>query len=396
MHGSTSGAHLCVLKKIGLNYSVVLTSQIIYPTINKYLEIRASGNIVQIFYNDTQVGMDLTILDPELINNIYHGMFSTGGNFLQSFFCSNQIFSMAITFAGSSWTFGTGYRPDVSAWLYNNHLNYKFTFILSAKSSHNIWSNLVRLSRDSLAGNPAVIILEHANGLMTDETMEALIRRVWTASPTTKIILIEAPSWLNMDYHDNAIVTTPINTAAMSVVNATAAHYGIPIIRWWEWAKSFVPEIYDLDEIISDGVHPTILGYSYISSQTELYLAQGFNISPTTLPDRLYDCEDYENESIIKVGTDYDSKTGTWSEIGTVVESSEADATITYSATCQSFGCYRADGVYQSVQISIDGGIFSALPFYQNGYAIPSGRGLHTITVKVVSDSVRIEEFWAI
>ena len=48
------------------------------------------------------------------------------------------------------------------------------------------------------------------------------------------------------------------------------------------------------------------------------------------------------------------------------------------------------------VERSIDGGAFTASSFYQNGTAIAAGRASHTITIKVVSGTVRIDEFWAI
>jgi hypothetical protein len=276
--------------------------------------------------------------------------------------------------------------------------DYNFGFVSAAISGHNVWSNLVRLTRDTLANNPTVLIIDDANGVMNDYMVEAFIRRAWTARPTIKIIWISAPTWSGLDYHDNAVVTTPLNAVDLGKTAAILAHYGVSHADWWSWAKSVVPDTYDLDEIISDGVHPTDIGYAWIDETVDGYLATGLSVPPVTLPERVHaESEDYENESTIKLGTAYDSKTGTWTETGTRVESSEAGATITYSATCQSYGCFRADGVAQpAVEISVDGGAFAAGLAYQNGVEIATGRGAHTITIKVVSGTVRIDEFWAV
>jgi hypothetical protein len=183
----------------------------------------------------------------------------------------------------------------------------------------------------------------------------------------------------------------------MATVNTLAAYYGVPIVPVWEWTKSVVPSLYDLDELFLDGVHPGGAPLiAYIVEQLQALLTQ-LSVPSVTLPERLYSgSADYENDSTIKLGTEYDSKTGTWTETGTQVESSEVGATITYSATCQSFGRYRADGASEDVEVSIDGGAYQAMTVYQNGAEIATGRGAHTITIKVRSGTVRIEEFWAV
>ena len=392
--------NVAVVKKIGSTYSSVLVGTAITLAADVWLEVRASGSTIKVFYNNVQKGTDLTVSDAELINNKQHGIFSAGSNTLKGFYCTTGVSSMPIAWAGSSWTIGSYYSPRVQTWLISNinYLQYNFSFTNAARSGNNVWSNLVRLTREILASNPQVIILDHANGTVNNFTLEAFVRRVWTFNPAIKIILIETPTWNTLDYHNNDNVISPLNVDTMTAVNAVASHYEIPIIRVWEWAKTVVPDTYNLDTLFPDGVHPQGEGvYTYITNQIESTLTQGMTRYTSTLPTRVYNCQDYENESVIKNGTDYTSRTGTWTDTSTRTESSVAGSTITYTATCQSFGSYRADSGSNTVEISIDGGVFSSMTLYQNGVEVPSGRGSHTITIRIpTGGSCRIDEFWAI
>jgi hypothetical protein len=53
------------------------------PTNTQWLEIRCSGNTIQLFQNDIQVGTDQTVAD---VPGMYAGVFQTGGSQLESFF----------------------------------------------------------------------------------------------------------------------------------------------------------------------------------------------------------------------------------------------------------------------------------------------------------------------
>ena len=76
-----------VIKRIGATYTSVLAETLVNPIVaDSYLEVRASGSTVQVFYNGAQKGADLTIADAELVSNKYVGMFSVGGNQIKDFF----------------------------------------------------------------------------------------------------------------------------------------------------------------------------------------------------------------------------------------------------------------------------------------------------------------------
>ena len=139
---------------------------------------------------------------------------------------------------------------------------------------------------------------------------------------------------------DNANVLHPTNEAMLTIVYAIATHYGIDIADYWAWCKSVVPDTYGLADIVNaDKVHPkTPDGYAGMASVIDALMPLGGTSKPATLPAYLYDNGDYENTPTRTVATDNDSRIGTWSDTGTRSESSEAGATITFSAACQSYG----------------------------------------------------------
>ena len=271
---------------------------------------------------------------------------------------------------------------------------YAFAFSNQAISGHNSWSNLVQLVRGD-----DLFVIDTANddNVTKDKSsLEALIRRLWAAKPTTRIIFISSPTWFLQDTSNNAIVNTPTNIDSLNAVIALASHYGIPLVDYWGWCKTVVPGTYNLTDLTADTVHPTALGYANMAALLEVLLPGGGTAQPNPLPARLYDNGDYENAPTVKLGTEYDSRSGTWSDNGTEVSSSEVGAIITYSATCQSFGAYRTDAGSNDVQVSIDGGAYANASFYQNGTVIAGGRAAHTIAVKVKSGTVKVTQFWAI
>lgn len=83
--GISTLVKISVVKKIGTTYTRVLNETNTTIVADAWLEVRASGNTVQVFYNDVQRGGDLTISDAELAGT-YHGMFDSGGNSMKGFF----------------------------------------------------------------------------------------------------------------------------------------------------------------------------------------------------------------------------------------------------------------------------------------------------------------------
>ena len=129
----------------------------------------------------------------------------------------------------------------------------------------------------------------------------------------------------------------------------------------------------------------------------EVFLPEGGQSLPSSLPARLYDNGDYENTPVRITGDQFDSRSGTWTDTDTRIESTTEGSIVTYEATCQSYGAYREDGGVDVVEISIDGGAYASLVFGHGGRTIPAGRGLHTISIRIpAGGNVRIDEFWAV
>lgn len=186
----------------------------------------------------------------------------------------------------------------------------------------------------------------------------------------------------------------------MAYAVAVCQHYGVTIVDYIVELQRLVNnEGATLADYYADNIHPTVAGQQVIAGLLEPVLLNSSGGKPAVMPGYYAaTAADYENPSTRLLGTAYDSRSGTWSDVGSSARSSEVGAIITYSATCQSYGCFRADfgSVTNDVQISMDGGAFEDKVFNHNGTPIAGGRGLHTIAVKVKSGTVRIDEFWTI
>jgi hypothetical protein len=388
-------------------------SQVALPAPGGYgagneLEVRKAGTTYGVYYNTAHIA-DYTISDASIVSNTIHGFFSPyGGNSLNSFFAVREVAVLAHVYAGSSISGSTApvnYRDLTQDWVRANLITYAPTFTTAAQGGTNTWNHLTRLQADVLDAAPEVVTFDMANDInrtIDHASMEAFIRRVWTALPDARIAVFLFPRVT--DHNVNASVDNYENAAIMAAVMATCEHYGVTVIDFAAELRRLVNEEgHDLNEYLGDSVHPGDGGHQLAASMLEaelpvLYAAE--SMKPETLPARLYaESEDYEYAPTLKNGTDYDGRTGTWSDTGTRTESSETDATITFSATCSTYGIFRNDFTSSSnpaVYVSIDGGAYVGVTVTQNGQPITGGRGAHTITFKVGSGTVRIDEFWAI
>jgi lysophospholipase L1-like esterase len=307
-----------------------------------------------------------------------------------------------LVFAGSSFSTAssTQYNAKVQTWV-NSQAQYGInSYITLAIGGHNSWSNLVRLS-SSLNANTQTVLIDHVQDgdtTITKCSLEAMIRRIWTYNPDIRIIGISSPSWQTQDISNDALVSTPTNISTINRVKADFEYYGTSYADYLAEMIDLVPETYHLNELVSgDTVHPSETGYGVMASLVEAFLPSSGAQLSGSLPDYLYEyTPDFEETPTITLGTDYDSKTGTWAEVGTTIESSTAGSTVVFSGTFRSFGKYRASGADGSVEVDIDGGGFNVLAISQNGYDIGT-RAAHTITVRIpAGGSCKIDEFWTI
>lgn len=367
------------------------------------LRLVKSGTTYQMFYNNAQVGTDTTISDGSIINNTRHALLAPGGGgAVDYFFCGSDVEERSIVFAGSSITgspLESNYTARLEDWLQTYRLDIIFSYANVAEGGHNTWSNLVRFPAELEPNAPDIAIFDPANNSDRDmdrASIEAFIRRIWTEFPSAKIVLFNIPGI--GDVNDNGTLDTDMHLT--QTVLALAQHYGFLVADWSARLQELVGAGHDLTEYMGDSVHPNAGGYAEMALLVQAVmptLLSSAAQAPMPLPEPLYaDASDYENAPTVTLGNANDGTTGTWTTTGTRIESSEAGATVTYTATCQSIGIYRADTMtYPAVEVSVDGGAFASVTLNQNGLALSEGRGAHTIAIKVVT-TARIDEFWAI
>lgn len=276
------------------------------------------------------------------------------------------------------------------------------------------WYGCVRLAADVIANAPDCVIIDFAvndsDSLVGDRAngflpaAEALVRRLRASLPNAMLAVIVF-TWPD----DYSYLSSARRTARDAWI-ALANTYGLTLFRWDSWLEGLMgPEYTDPDVEAyfynpPGSVHPNDAGYQTVADMIE---AQMTSISTsgqiTPLPDRLYaEAEDYEAEPIIRNGIDNDGETGTgWSTSGTARQSSTADDTIAWTGTFCSFGLdTNYGGGAGTLAWSVDGGAFTNYDLSASGVDNRAfwnfERGVHTVTIKVVSGTVQINRFMAI
>jgi hypothetical protein len=147
---------------------------------------------------------------------------------------------------------------------------------------------------------------------------------------------------------------------------------------------------------VTGSVHPSNLGHAAIADQIE---AEYTNTEYSgDLPTRLTNCAEFEVTPIIRLGTDNDGETGTWTTAGTGRTSSTADSTITWTGTFRSFGIDNNSVASGVLSWQVDGGTWTNYTLTTTPVLISADYtlGSHTVVIKVISGTVRINEFHAI
>jgi len=296
--------------------------------------------------------------------------------------------AMIVGFAGSSNTYSpTGYRALIVAGYQDHYPTFNYTVLNIANNGFATWSNLINLAGLATA---ALIIFDQSNDAEDDTAhVEALIRKARDAGQ--RVIGIVNPSWTVVE---DAQVNTPANQTAIEQHMDLLDAYDVPYVDGWQLCKDHVTGGGHLSDYFSDIAHWSATGQAAVEAAFDDFLPTAGQVGS---PARVYAASaDFEQAPLVKNGTDYDSKTGVWTETGTRVESSEVGATITFSGTFRSFGCYRSDGLScPTITVKIDDDDpINNFYFYQNGYDIGT-RAAHTIVITVTS-TIRIDEFWAI
>ncbi len=265
---------------------------------------------------------------------------------------------------------------------------YQWTFLNIAVSG---WATFPNLVNKADLNNAQLLIIDQSNDDSGDlPECEAWIRKASAAGQ--RVIEILNPSWSIVD---NGQVNTPTNQATIELMRTLLNAYDVPYIDGWIICQAHVAGGGNLSDLFTDTAHWSAAGHAVIEAALDDYLPDRGTIR-TPLPARIHAASaDFENTPTQKNGTDYDSRTGIWTDNGTSTSSSQVGATITFSFTGRKFGIFRASGSYPTVTVVIDGGApIINFALYDNGYDI-GARAAHTVVVTVTS-AIQIDEFWAI
>lgn len=299
------------------------------------------------------------------------------------------------------------WRALTRKWLAQNRTQYAITSYNAGVGGTPSWYALVRLQSDVIARAPSLVFVDFAvNDTIEDgvggrsdgfaPAAEALLRRLWTELPGVMLVA-SVFSWPN-DYS----YMSAGRRAARDKWLALASHYSLTPVRMDTALVALMGESYDNADVEAyfagvNNVHPNDAGHNVIYGLMTPRLASITGNAPSPLPTRYYaESEDYERAPIIRSGTDNDGETGTWTTQGTTGrQSTVADSTIEWSGNFCSFGLDSNFGAGAGTYAwSVDGGGETQVdlsvqdvanqPVYNMAY------GAHTVTLRVVSGTVRI------
>jgi hypothetical protein len=268
-----------------------------------------------------------------------------------------------------------------------------------AKSGHWPFSNNIRYAAELGAAPRNFYLGDYriVNIGRDSKALEALTRRIYTDNPQAVIVSPIIPEDGNSNGQVDDLTQAMLDTIEM------AAHYGVHLVDYRQEVIDRVAGGELLSVYMSDIIHPTAYGQQICAEMIEAAIVANGWLTPenhSVLPARLYDNGTYEAEPTRTLGTGYDAISGTgWVPTGTRIVSSTAGDTVTYSATCQQFGIYRADSASPLIDVQIDGGdwLLSQVVTHNGFYGGDLTYGPHTIVFRVRSGyPIRIDELWAI
>lgn len=377
------------------------------------LEIRHTAiNTFQLWYNNVQIGTDQTINDAGIVNNTIHGLYGVGisGNSHCHLFTVAPVAARSIVFVGGSITAGASatdadhrYVNLVMEYLETYTAQYGYSWVNSGVGGTGSWYGLTRLTSDVLNYNPDMVCIDFSVNDMDwplgKSGAEAFIRRIRTAFPNVRLCVVHFLLVAGSPGTDPTNLAEAIKQNWITLCN----HYGIP---WADFALDVQTKVGSgsiaLTDVLADQVHPNNGGHALAASLYEGLVASQLNASGGILPARIFDNGDFENAPIIRNGVDNDGETGTgWSTVGTARQSSTAGDTIKWTGTCQSFGLdYGTPAGVIQWQAGVGQPWYTRdLSLYGTDSPIWDGstfRASRTITIKVVSGTIKINRFLAI
>lgn len=288
----------------------------------------------------------------------------------------------------------------MSTWLRNHYLSYASDYGNSAEAGGHLWLHLWRFATDVTAYAPSLLIFDTV-AVGTDhqqKASEAFIRQVMGRYPACRLVVMLFPSFL--DVTNDAEVSTPFNAESMTALRALATNYGFVYIDYPAELITLVSGGAHLADYYTapDGIHPNAAGHAVVTGLLEAALPAIIAGSAPTLAAPIYDTDgDYLHDPASQDGTDDTARTGVWTDTDTTTESSEVGATITYTVTAASVGIEPpAAYTNPTLAVSIDGGAFGTAEYVTtNGIGV-GAYGVHTVTFKVTSGTLKIATVWTL
>ncbi len=299
-------------------------------------------------------------------------------------------------------TAGYEYVTLVNTYLRTHQPLYSYTALTNAgQGGSTSFYGLARVENTFAAYAPNVVSLDYGiNDLETDFyacTAEALIRRMRTLIPGAMIVFLAFPRVTSHLVND----ATNLNAGLHARWSALCAAYGVVFVDYAAYLKSVIDGGATLSDYMGDTVHPTIAGHALAAAYFEQTLQAAYSASAMpTLPERTYDCEDFETTPVWRKGTDNDGETGTWATSGNARTSSIANSTITWNWRGVAMGYVKLVTSTGSVGIAVDGGAETVHDLSVRNIAndLPTiyASGAHTTVFRVISGTVAVEKFISI
>lgn len=305
----------------------------------------------------------------------------------------------------------TGYSQQVEEALRTANPGYFWEYPESAYSGSSTWVRLWYMQTDLIDEQPDCVIYECVSEYPATPDQykaaeEGAIRRVRGGVPGARIVVVGMPLFVDNE--------TPgeINTVQLEHLQDLCTKYNMTYVDWPARVQGLIDaEVYSLPDLYVDTVHPTSTGHTEIKNLLMETLSKPFVISEDTgwtgnINDYAMEWDDgtFSDTAnyIARNGTDNDGETGTgWSTSGTARLSSTADDTIQWTGVFESYGVDIDASDACSFSYSIDGGGFTSSNIKAGDRQVNMLGGYverdeHTVTLKVVSGTVKINRFLAI
>lgn len=402
-----------LVKCVNGEYTELIAQDVAYVE-GAVIKVEKEDTTYKLYYDHQQVGTDQSIEDTSIIGNKLHGVFSTGGGSeLETFFCErvSEAGAKEAVFFGGSITAGSvvtdvnlKYATQAGKKLQDNYPADNWTITNKGLGGTASWWGLHRLQEDVIDRAPDLVVLDFAVNDYDHphhrRQAEAMIRRLRTLLPGARLAAMIFLEVADKNGSDATNLKAPVAAAW----KALCARYGIPIV---DYAKEVQHQIAGgettLSALFADNVHPNNAGHTLAAERLgELLSGNFFKLRQLAgeLPDRIYDNGEYEAEPL-QLDPAEGETSGTWTPAEGGLSSSEAGATITFEAECQSFGldCNYGAGA-AVVEYQVDGGSWSEYNYEAAGvnwHCLWTGnRGAHVIVMRVKSGTLLLRKFLAI